>query len=833
MEKLLILDGNSIINRAFYAIKNLSTRDGLSTNGIYGFLNIFFKTMEEEKPQYVVVAFDVKDPTFRHKEYDLYKAQRKGMPQELADQMPILKEVLSLMNVAQIEKAGFEADDLIGTISHMCTKEGIKCCILTGDRDDIQLINDKVNVLLTTTAAGVSATNRYDIKAVEAKYGVTPDMMIEVKGLMGDASDNIPGVAGVGEKTALKLISKYKTIEGVYENLSDFKGALLKNLEEGKDLAFLSRHLSTIVKNVPIDKKIEDFEVKEYKDGLAEMLEKLEFRSLIKKLDLKDCVVETLTAEIFCIDQNTLNAIEKLYYILDNEKVRFYMQGKVYEAGTIDMKNIFENPTIHKTGNNVKDDIKALKAIGIGYEGLYFDTAIAAYILNPAENNFSLSNICSLYLDVTADKAAQVASLEKIEQKQIQEMKKNGQEKLYFEIELPLITVLASMENIGFRADNNILCEFSKLLKSKIEILEADIFEMAGETFNVNSPKQLGVILFEKLQLPPIKKTKTGYSTGVDVLEKLRSKHEIISCILEYRHLAKLKSTYADGLQSVINPETGRIHSTFNQTVTTTGRISSTEPNLQNIPIRTELGRELRKVFIAENDDYILIDADYSQIELRVLASISSDEKMIESFREGIDIHTKTASEVFGLPGEVVTSDMRRKAKAVNFGIVYGIGEFSLAEDIGVSRKEAKEYINKYLDSYLGVRKYMADTIEFAKENGFVKTLFGRRRYIPEISSSNFNLRSFGERVALNAPIQGTAADIIKIAMIRIYNSLKIDAPKSRLILQVHDELIVEAHKDEMDKVKQIMKREMENAFKLPVPLDVDMAWGRSWFDAK
>ncbi len=833
MEKLLVLDGNSIINRAFYAIKNLTTRDGIWTNGIYGFLNIFLKTMEEEKPQYVVVAFDVREPTFRHKEYELYKAQRKGMPPELAEQMPLLKELLTLMNVAQIEKAGYEADDLIGTISNICTKQGVQCCILTGDRDDIQLINENVNVLLTTTAMGFTQTVRYDTQAVKEKYGITPKMMIEVKGLMGDSSDNIPGVAGVGEKTALSLIAKYKTIEGVYENLSEIKGVLNKKLEEGREQAFLSRRLSTIVLDVPIDKKIDDFAVLPYNDGLAGMLEKLEFNSLINKLDLKAEKAESLTAEVTKADENIISKIDKLFYLLNEDKILFAFSDKVYEADAIDMKDVFEDASIPKTANNIKVDIKALNKMGIGYEGIAFDTAIATYILNPAENNFSLSHICSLYMGADADDAGQASCIEKLAEIQRDELQKKGQEQLYFDIELPLIPVLASMEILGFRADKEKLIEFSKLLKTQIDALEADIYEMAGESFNINSPKQLGVILFEKLQLPVIKKTKTGYSTGVDVLEKLRPRHAIIDSILKYRHFAKLKSTYADGLANVINPETGRIHSSFNQTVTTTGRISSTEPNLQNIPIRTEIGREFRKVFVAENDDYILVDADYSQIELRVLASISGDERMCDSFRGGIDIHTKTASQVFGLPHDMITPEMRRKAKAVNFGIVYGIGEFSLSEDIGVSRKEAKEYIEKYLDSYVSVRQYMKDTVTFAKEHGFVKTLSGRRRYIPEITSSNFNLRSFGERVAMNAPIQGTAADIIKLAMIHVYNALKKEAPKSRLILQVHDELIVEAHKDEVNCVKEIVKREMENAFSLSVPIDVDMASGRSWFDAK
>lgn len=834
MKKLLVIDGNSIINRAFYAVAPLTTSDGLNTNGIYGFLNIFLKVIGEEKPDFCTVAFDLKAPTFRHKMFDAYKATRHGMPPELAEQMPVLKDVLHAMNISTIEKEGYEADDLIGTVSAMCEREGIACRILTGDRDDLQLASDKTAVLLTTTSKGQTQTVIYDDKAVLEKYGVMPRMLIDVKGLMGDSSDNIPGVAGIGEKTALSLITKYKTIEGVYENIGELKGAMLKKIEDGREMAFLSRELATIMRDVPIVEKIEDFAVMPYSSELIPLLERLQFKKIIEKIgdSVEKQETESVNAEILKCD--TLPQIsDELYFELDGENVIFTLNEKVYTAKAECLKDIFENPDILKRGNNLKDSITALNKMGIGFEGIDADCAIAAYLIEPSRNDFSLSALCSDFLGTQTDLGGGTLLLPRLYKKLYERMEEDELLPLYEKIELPLVGVLASMQIEGFKADREMLISFSNKLGEEIAEIEKMIYTLAGEQFNINSPKQLGVILFEKLQLKGGKKTKTGYSTSVDVLEKLRSKHPIIPYILDYRHKAKLKSTYADGLQTVINPETGKIHSTFNQTVTTTGRISSTEPNLQNIPVRTELGRELRRVFVAESDNYVLIDADYSQIELRVLASISNDEKMIEAFKNGVDIHTKTASEVFGVADFMVNSDMRRNAKAVNFGIVYGISEFSLAEDIHTSRAEAKAYMDKYLETYSGVRQFMKETVEFAREHGYVKTLSDRRRYIPEIKASNFNVRSFGERVALNAPIQGTAADIIKIAMINVFNALKEKAPRSRLILQVHDELIVQAHKEEKDMVCSILKSEMENAFPLSAPLAVDMSEGRSWYDAK
>lgn len=834
MKKLLIIDGNSIINRAFYAIRNLSTRSGLNTNGIYGFLNIMTKTMQNENTDYTVVAFDMRAKTFRHKIFEGYKAQRKGMPPELAEQMPVLHDVLDALGISWIEQEGYEADDLIGTVSKICDENGIICRILTGDRDDLQLVSENTNVLLTVTAQGKTDTVCYDPKAVFEKYGVKPEALIEVKGLMGDSSDNIPGVAGIGEKTALSLISKYKTLDGVYENLSDMKGALLTKLENGRESAFMSRELGKIVRDVPISYSIEDFSRKPYSQDLVPLFKSLEFTSFLNKLDLNE---DDEKAEI-AVKAETGNADLSLigdtfYFETKGDDVLFLCGEKFVQSKTDELSDIFENKGIKKITNNAKDEILALSKKAINLSNLAFDTAIAAYVINPQRTDFSLSALTNDILNKNYTEENAVCALPELHATLDNEMRAHEQSELYYKIELPLISVLADMQKEGFKADSDMLKRFSELLSGRAQKLEAEIFELAGEEFNINSPKQLGIILFEKMQLPFAKKTKTGYSTNVDILEKLKSKHEIAGKILEYRHLTKLKSTYADGLLTVINEKTGRIHSSFNQTVTATGRISSTNPNLQNIPVRTDLGREFRKVFVARDDNYILVDADYSQIELRVLAAVADDKNMQKAFKSGVDIHTKTASEVFGVADFMVTDEMRRRAKAVNFGIVYGIGEFSLAQDIGVTRKEAKEYIERYLKSFDGVSRYMKDIVVFAKRYGYVKTLLGRRRYIPEINSSNHMVKAFGERVALNAPIQGTAADIIKLAMVNVYRRLSENNMKSKLILQVHDELIIEAHKSELEEVKNILREEMENAFPLSVPLKVDMGYGRSWYDAK
>ena len=651
---------------------------------------------------------------------------------------------------------------------------------------------------------------------------------------MGDSSDNIPGVAGIGEKTALSLISKYKTLDGVYENLSDMKGALLTKLENGRESAFMSRELGKIVRDVPISYSIEDFSRKPYSQDLVPLFKSLEFTSFLNKLDLNedDEKVEiAVKAETGNADLSLIG--DTFYFETKGDDVLFLCGEKFVQSKTDELSDIFENKEIKKITNNAKDEILALSKKGINLSNLAFDTAIAAYVINPQRTDFSLSALTNDILNKNYTEENAVCALPELHAALDNEMRAHEQSELYYKIELPLISVLADMQKEGFKADSDMLKRFSELLSVKAEKLETEIYELAGEEFNINSPKQLGIILFEKMQLPFAKKTKTGYSTNVDILEKLKSKHEIAGKILEYRHLTKLKSTYADGLLTVINEKTGRIHSSFNQTVTATGRISSTNPNLQNIPVRTDLGREFRKVFVARDDNYILVDADYSQIELRVLAAVADDKNMQEAFKSGVDIHTKTASEVFGVADFMVTDEMRRRAKAVNFGIVYGIGEFSLAQDIGVTRKEAKEYIERYLKSFDGVSRYMKDIVVFAKEYGYVKTLLGRRRYIPEINSSNHMVKAFGERVALNAPIQGTAADIIKLAMVNVYRRLSENNMKSKLILQVHDELIIEAHKSELEEVKNILREEMENAFPLSVPLKVDMGCGRSWYDAK
>lgn len=838
MEKLLIVDGNSIINRAFYAIKYLTSKDGMSTGALYGFLNILMRKIEEEQPDYTAVAFDLKAPTFRHKEYSLYKAQRKGMPEELAMQMPIAKELLNAMNIAVLELEGYEADDIIGTVAATCERKNVLCQILTGDKDDLQLATDKTQIHLTVTTKGQTETKVYTSAEVLDRYSLTPTQFIDLKGLMGDPSDNIPGVKGVGEKTAISLLLKYGSVEGVYEHIDDgeIKGALYNKLKEDKEMAFLSKKLATIMLDVPLDFTLEDLKAKPYNVAeFAKILDRLDFKTILKKLDVAEepaAVVQTITRAGDSCDVEEIIKTGELCYVLDADKVFVKVNDEIAEFSDIQiLKSIFEDKNITKTAHNAKDDIVFLSQIGIQFDGLGFDTAIAAYILDPAESEYNYSDIIEKYLGSSA--AKDITSILKLKEKLLSLIKENEQEQLYFDIELPLVTVLAKMQINGFKVDKQMLMDFSKKLSADIEGLENSIYMLAGEVFNINSPKQLGVVLFEHLGLPAQKKTKSGYSTNADVLNKLKKYHPIIECILDYRQLAKLKSTYADGLSSVINEKTGKIHSCFNQTITATGRISSTEPNLQNIPVKLELGREIRKVFVASDSDHILIDADYSQIELRVLAHVAEDAKMREAFANDLDIHTQTASQVFGVAEFMVTPQMRSRAKAVNFGIVYGIGEFSLAEDIGTTRKEAKEYIESYLNTYTGVDKFMKDTVEFAKENGYVKTLFNRRRYIPEIKSSNFNIRSFGERAAMNAPIQGSAADIIKLAMIGVYNELKEKAPKSRLILQVHDELIVEAHVDEKETVTEIIKNQMEKAYALAVPLKVDVGIGENWYEAK
>ena len=866
MKKLLILDSNSILNRAFYGVRYLSAKDGTPTNAIYGFLNILLKLIKEQEPDYICAAFDVKAPTFRHKQYEGYKAQRKPMPEGLAAQMPLAKDVLRAMGVTILEKEGYEADDIIGTVARLCEESEISCFIATGDKDDLQLASDKTKVILTVTKSGYNETIIYDDKAVKEKYHVTPTEFIDVKALMGDPSDNIPGVKGVGEKTAMSLIEKHHSIEYIYENIDGIglKGAMLQKMKDGREMAFMSKELATINRNTPIEFNAEKcvFDGFENNGELYEILKRLELNSIIKKLDLSggDNVKEN--EDIFkdfsyqVGDKNMISG-DKVTVVLDfdGDNISSAAVGAGNNAVVLneqdDIKELLEDDSIAKVMFDVKEAIVKLNC-RIDIKNIADDTAIAAYLVDPAKNEYTIEKLASEYFGTVIEKpeVKQLSLLDDVETDRSEylakcavalgvlnerigdKIKENGQEKLYQEVELPLVTVLAHLEINGFLVDDHQLKEFADKLGEKIDALTNEIYMLAGEEFNINSPKQLGVILFEKLELKPVKKTKTGYATNADVLEKLRDKHPIVNFIMEYRQLAKLKSTYCDGLRAVVNPNTHRIHSVFTQTVTVTGRLSSTEPNLQNIPTRTELGREIRKMFVAK-EGYVLVDADYSQIELRVLAHIANDETMINAFRNNEDIHAVTASQVLGIPLEDVTKEQRSSAKAVNFGIVYGIGEFSLAQDLHISVKEAKAYIESYLEKYHGVRNYMESIKEQAKKDGYVKTMLNRIRYIPELKSPNYNIRQFGERVALNTPIQGTAADIIKLAMVRVDNRLINEGLKSKLILQVHDELIVEAHKDEVDKVKQILSEEMQGAMELNVPLKVDMSTGHSWYDAK
>ena len=883
MEKLLIIDANSLINRSFYGVRYLSAPDGTPTNAIYGFMMTLLKIVGEQKPDYIIAAFDLKAPTFRHKMYDGYKAQRKPMPDELAVQMPIVKEILDAMHVMRLEKEGFEADDIIGTVSRACGAKKIKCMIATGDKDDLQLADDYTSILLTTTRSGVTDTEEYTPAKVFERYGVTPTEFIDIKALMGDPSDNIPGVAGIGEKTAMSLIAKFKSIDNIYTDFDShgFSASQAKKLDEGKDFAYLSKTLATIDIAVPIDI---DFDAA--RGGFAatgelyNLLIKLGLNSIIKRMDFsateavkpdapdptEGCsrtVISDISAlKKLCNDIKSAGEVSLTFAISGGDIIRIGAalgrDGYSIELHSLGMATvlaqmggIFADSEIKKLCFNAKDAIVAL-APGVRFCGIAYDLAIAAYLINPSRSEYSVSALSLEYYGtspISAGENKQISLFDEEDdagcnniisealllhplcEKTLEKLRTDGQERLYFDVELPLVTVLADMQLEGMYIDRERLAAFGAMLGERIDALTAGIYEMAGGEFNINSPKQLGEILFEKLQLTPAKKTKNGYSTGAEVLEVLRDKHPIIDAILEYRQAAKLKSTYCDGLAAVIAPD-GKIHSVFNQTVTVTGRISSTDPNMQNIPTRTELGRELRKMFVAENGR-IFVDADYSQIELRVLAAIADDTAMKKAFSGGADIHTETAAQVLKIPAADVTREQRSSAKAVNFGIVYGMSDFSLAQDLKITVKEARAYIADYLEHYSGVRNYMERIKAEAKENGCVKTLMNRVRYIPELKSSNYNTRMFGERVALNTPIQGTAADIIKLAMVKVHRRLAAEKLEARLVLQVHDELIVECPPDEEQAVRRILREEMENAVQIGVPLVVDMASGRSWYDCK
>ena len=888
--KLMVLDGNSIVNRAFYGVsQNLTTRDGQPTNAIFGFLNILNKLVEEGQPDGLCVTFDRKAPTFRHLAYEGYKANRKGMPEELASQMPLLKEVLSAMNIPMYELDGWEADDLLGTIARIDSGAGWETVVVTGDKDSLQLVSDQTTVKLVSTRMGRTTTRDITPEVFREEYGFAPIHMIDLKALMGDTSDNIPGVKGVGEKTAMSLIGRYGSIDALYADMptpemapgTPAKPGVVKKLMEGEQDARMSYDLATIRTNAPITFVPEENRRKEVNNAaLYEIFLKLEFSKLIDKYHLTAPQGESKAEEVFegTCESETVTQRERMEQLLELFREREYVtclplpdlngvcvefgekgngQAAVFLADRLDCYNEFLrgffSEHIKKVGHDIKPLMNSLLSEGLSADGFVFDTAVAAYLLAPTDGSYDLEKLgityfnfqppsASVYLaegafGPLADQGGALGAwlshtslIEGLHETLSQRLKELGMWELYNQVELPLCRVLAEMEVEGFLIDRKALAQFGEILTTGIEKLQESIYAHAGEKFNINSTQQLGRLLFDQLGLPPVKKTKTGYSTNAEVLEKLRGKHPIIEEILEYRQLTKLKSTYVDGLSKVIAPD-GRIHTSFQNTVTATGRLSSTEPNLQNIPVRTELGAQLRTMFVA-GPGRVLVDADYSQIELRLLGHIAGDQAMIEGFRSGEDIHTITASQVFDVPVNEVTTLMRRSAKAVNFGIVYGISSFSLSQDIGVTVAQAKEYMEKYFDHYAGVRLYMSDVVEKAKADGYVSTLMGRRRWVPELKSSNFNTRSFGERVALNAPIQGTAADIIKLAMIRVRDRLKAEGMEGKLVLQVHDELIVECPEHEAQRVCALVQEEMEGAVSLSIPLLAETHAGKAWSDA-
>lgn len=842
--KLLILDGNSVINRAYFGVKPLTTRDGLYTHAIYGFLNILERMEREEQPDAVCVAFDLHGPTFRHERYDGYKATRNPMPEELAQQMPVMKQVLRAMNIPIYECQGWEADDVIGTVGKICSNNGCECIVVTGDRDSLQLIDENVHVKLVISRPGQTSATLYDVDKFTQEYGFEPKKLIDLKALMGDSSDNIPGVAGVGPKTATELLVKFGSLDGVYAHLGDpsIRPKLAQKLQDSKDNAYLSYELATIQTNAPIDFAPQDAIIRPYNRAeLYKLFVQLEFVRLIDKYGLRGAESEAekpvVTGAALARISELPVPVEKaaVYLAADGtlavacaKGVCTYTPMEVLQLGDLlaDVKELI--------CHDAKTSMHALDQQDIRWSNIGFDTALAAYNLNPSQSEYPISKLALNYLGVSIDDMDAAACAEAIwnlDSVLREELCKNGMESLYFDIELPLCTVLYRMEKRGVAIDKVQLEQFGSMLSARIADCEALIYSYSNGPFNINSPKQLGELLFEKMGLPVIKKTKTGYSTNADVLEKIKDKHPIIPAIMDYRMLTKLKSTYADGLLKVICND-GRIRTTFQNLVTATGRLSSTDPNLQNIPVRNDLGAEIRKMFVPK-PGHVLVDADYSQIELRVLAHIARDTAMQAAFESGMDIHTVTASQVFHMPVEQVTPLQRRHAKAVNFGIVYGISEFSLAEDIGVSRFEARDYIDRYLNNYSGVKAYMHNVVTQAREKGYTQTIYGRRRSIPELTSSNFNIRQGAERIALNTPIQGTAADLIKLAMIRVENALNDKYPQAELLLQVHDELIVECPEQIAAEVSALVSEEMRNVAELSVPLIAQANWGKSWFEAK
>ena len=903
MSRLVLIDGNSILNRAFYGImgnKMLTTRDGKYTNAVYGFLAIMFKVIDELNPEYMAVAFDLKAPTARHKLYEGYKATRKGMPNELAEQMPILKEILELMHITIIEKEGYEGDDILGTLAKEGEKAGLDVTIVSGDRDTFQLASSKISIRIPHTKVGKTEVDTFGEEEIKEKYGIEPKQLIEVKGLMGDTSDNIPGVPGVGEKTALGLIKEFKTIDNLYKSIEDetdnLKDKTREKLVENKELALLSRTLGTINTEVPLHEKIEDLKMQEWDNSkLFEKFKELNFHRFIDRFNLQTEQEEKELSDLVKIEEIALDKLndilqsiktkKELIYILEKEDINnsdriikkkiksisiyddasnisYYIKLKEEELAKY-FKDVFEDIEIKKYGYNISEDYVLLKELGIEINNIYYDVKIAAYDLNPTNSNFTIENVSNQYLGIDTSEylgkyeednkknkqlnlfqeeknddnskyiyGFKVYLIKKVSEKTLEELSKIDSINLFNEIEMPLVKVLGEMQVNGIYVDKEELISFGSKLKEQIETLKTEIYNLCGEEFNINSTQQLGTILFEKLKLTVYKKTKNGYSTDVEILEKLKPEHPVIEKILEYRSLMKLNSTYVEGLLTYVNESTHRIHSYFHQTITATGRISSTEPNLQNIPTRYELGKLLRKAF-KPAEGYVFIDADYSQIELRVLAHISGDRTMIKAFRNDEDIHKQAASKVFDVPIEEVTKEQRTSAKAVNFGIVYGISDFGLSEQLGISKKLAKKYIEQYLEKYSGIKKFMDKIVDETREKGYVETLFHRRRYIPELTSNNYMVRQFGARAAMNTPIQGTAADIMKIAMINVFNRLRKEKLDAKIILQVHDELIVEAKKEYQEQVETILKEEMESAMKLKVPLKVEISEANNWYDAK
>ncbi len=838
--KLLVFDGNSIINRAYYAIRGLTTGDGFATNGIYGFLKLYKKYFDLVEPDMVAVTFDLRAKTFRHKMYDGYKAQRKGMPDDLAAQMDPLKEILRAMNVCILEMEGYEADDIIGTVSRYCEENGHECVIVSGDRDDYQLVSDHTTLLLPVTQKGDSEVVRVDPGYLLEKYGLSPRQMIDLKSIMGDSSDNIKGVPGIGEKGALELIRAYGTLDGVYENIDseDIKKGVRQKLMDGREDAYLSFKLAEICRTVPVSLDEKELMVRAYDHTkLKDLLLTYELASLLKVLEVETTVKREITVYDNVAPEEVMEYCKKhrmvFFYNAIEKEVGAYVKFKDGVVFLNDITAFLREEEIEKVTFDAKPLYVHLLKNGWTITRPYYDIMVAQYVLDSTMSHYTPESVLMRQLQTEYESPEQFTGLmEEIFLAQQKSLAERKQQDLLYDIELPLTVVLADMERVGFKVDKEKLIEYSGKITVQADALEQEIYAQAGETFNILSPKQLGVILFEKLELKPCKKTKNGYSTNVDALEKVREKHPIVQMVLEYRKYMKLKSTYCDGILALMDDD-HRVHTSFQQTVTHTGRISSTEPNLQNIPVRTELGRQLRAMFIASDDEHILADADYSQIELRVLAHIADDKNMQSAFAAGEDIHTATAARVFGVPPLMVTPEMRRAAKAVNFGLVYGISDFSLAQDIHVSRKEAAAYIESYFNEYSGIKAYMENSVTFGKENGYVETLFGRRRELPELSSSNYMIRSFGERVAMNTPIQGTAADIIKIAMVGLYRRLRSEGLKAKLILQVHDELILDVPTDEEIVIRKILEEEMVNAAKLKVRLVADVHCGASWYDCK